>query len=143
MKPLAALSFMLCLATAASHAATPPIYRCGNAYSESPCPAAKLLEVADARSAAQRTEADRVIASDRRLAAEMRRDRLADEAALKPTGASSLSGVAAKPVVPAPVARTKPAKKRKSSTVARAAKVVASTPSAAPRSAARPKRGKA
>lgn len=142
MKPLTALSLLLCLATSAGHAATPPVYRCGNAYSETPCPAAKVLEVADARSAAQRAEADRVVSNDRRLAADMRRDRLADEALLKPTGASSLSGVAAKPVVPAPVARTKPAKKRKSSTVARAAKMVASTPSAAPRSAARPKRSK-
>ncbi|HWI11247.1 MAG TPA: hypothetical protein VNU48_07955 [Burkholderiaceae bacterium] len=72
-----------------------PVYRCGNAYSQSPCPAGgRIVDATDPRSAAQRAEARRVAADEQRLAAELRRDRLADENAAKPSGAASLSGPA-------------------------------------------------
>jgi hypothetical protein len=45
----------------------------------------------DVRSAAQRAEARRVAADEHRLAAQMKHDRLAEEAAIKPAGAASLS----------------------------------------------------
>ena len=96
MKSIAAL--VLCLLT--SVASAQPVYRCGNTYSRVPCPAGgKIVEATDPRSAAQRAEARRIATDERRLAAQMRRDRLADEKATKPAGATSLSG-------PAPAAST-------------------------------------
>jgi len=84
----------LLAATAISAAQAQIVYRCGNTYSQSACPAATLVEVNDARSAAQQTEARRLAGGERRLAADMRRDRLADERAVRPGGAASLSGYA-------------------------------------------------
>ncbi|MES2227153.1 MAG: hypothetical protein V4540_05235 [Pseudomonadota bacterium] len=89
MKPTAAL--LLCLMT--SLASAQSIYRCGNSYSESPCAeGGRVVDATDTRSPAQLAEARRVAADERRFAAELRRDRLADEKALKPSGATSLSG---------------------------------------------------
>ena len=94
MNLTAASMLLLCLSTSPWAAAAQPVYRCGAAYSQVPCPNAKVVDADDARSAAQRAEASRVVDSDRRLAADMRRDRLADEAARRPAGAASLSGTA-------------------------------------------------
>ena len=89
MKSTAAL--LLCLLT--SLAGAQPVYRCGNAYSQSPCPAGgRIVDASDPRSAAQCAEGRRVAADERRLAADLRRDRLADEKATKPAGAGSLGG---------------------------------------------------
>jgi hypothetical protein len=68
------------------------VYRCGSVYSQIPCGEGKIVEATDPRSAAQRAEAKRVVADERRLAEDMRRDRLAEQAAIKPAGATSLSG---------------------------------------------------
>ncbi|MDP3822149.1 MAG: hypothetical protein Q8R33_11805 [Burkholderiales bacterium] len=86
---LAAVALMFCFAVGAAQAQE--VYRCGSAYSQTPCPQGRLVEADDSRSEAQRAEAARVAASERRLAHEMRRDRLAEEAALKPALAGSLS----------------------------------------------------
>ena len=97
MKAFAAalpLSLMCCLMSCppSTSAAAQPVYRCGSTYSQTVCPqGGKLVDATDPRSAAQRAEAHRVAADDRRLAADMRRDRLADEKALRPGGAASLS----------------------------------------------------
>ena len=80
-------------ALSAAHAQN-AVYRCGNTYSQAPCPDAKQVEVGDARSAAQHSQAHRVADDERRLAAEMRRERLADERASRPGAAASLSGPA-------------------------------------------------
>jgi hypothetical protein len=79
----------LLFVVASAHAA--PVYRCGNTYSQTPCPDGKIVEATDVRSAAQRAEARRVAADERRLAAQMKHDRLTEEAAIKPAGAASLS----------------------------------------------------
>ena len=68
------------------------VYRCGSAYSQTPCPQARIVEVGDPRSAAQQADARRVADDERRLAADMRRDRLAEQGASRPAGAASLSG---------------------------------------------------
>ena len=86
---LAAVTLMFCCAVGAAQAQE--VYRCGSAYSHTPCPQGRLVEADDARSEAQRAEAARVAAGDRRLATEMRRDRLAEEAGLKPALAGSLN----------------------------------------------------
>jgi hypothetical protein len=86
---LVAVALMFCFTVGAAQAQE--IYRCGSAYSRTPCPQGRLVEADDSRSEAQRAAAARVAASERRLANEMRRDRLAEEAALKPALAGSLS----------------------------------------------------
>jgi len=86
---LAAAALMLLFAVAGAHAQV--VYRCGSVYSQTPCPQAKVVEATDPRSAAQRAEARRVAADERKLAADMRRDRLAEEGALTPAAAGSLS----------------------------------------------------
>jgi hypothetical protein len=44
------------------------VYRCGNAYSAHPCENARSLDVEDPRTAAQRVQADDLVARDKRLA---------------------------------------------------------------------------
>lgn len=52
------------------------IYRCGNEYSRTPCSAGRQIDTSESvRSAAQRDEALRVAASERKLADELERDR--------------------------------------------------------------------
>ena len=72
-----------------------PIYRCGNTYTATPCPQGRMVAATDVRSGAQRAEAQRVAADERRLATEMKQDRLADEAAAKAANgrAANLGGV--------------------------------------------------
>ena len=84
----------LLLGLAALGATAQPVYRCGSEYSRVPCPQGRIVEATDPRTGAQRAEAQRVAASERKLAAEMRKERLADQAALKPAAASSLSAAA-------------------------------------------------
>ena len=104
MKSTAAV--LLCLLS--TLAGAQPVYRCGNAYSQSPCPAGgRIVDATDSRTAAQRAEARRVAADERRLAAELRRDRLADEKTATPSGAASLSGPTVAP------GRSHPKKKRR------------------------------
>jgi hypothetical protein len=86
---LAATALTFCFAVGAAHAQE--VYRCGSTYSQTPCPQGRLVDASDARNEAQRAEAARMAASVRRLATDMRRDRLGDEAALKPALAGSLS----------------------------------------------------
>ena len=109
---LTAAVLMFCLWTLGAQAQ--PVYRCGSVYSQTPCPQGKLVEATDPRTAAQRAEAKRVAADERKLAAEMRSDRLAEQAALKPAGAGSLS--APTPAKPASAADRGHTKKKKSST---------------------------
>ena len=106
MKAIATL--LLCLVTAGASAQ--PVYRCGNTYSRIPCPDGRIVDATDARTAAQRAEARRVAADERRLAAELRRERLADERAIKPAGAISLSGP---PPAKAAAAAGSPQKKKR------------------------------
>ncbi len=105
---LAAATLMFCFAVGGAHAQA--VYRCGSVYSQTPCPQGKLVEANDPRSAAQRAEAARVSAGERQLATDMRRDRLAEEAALKPALAGSLSAPKA-----AAVADHRPTKKKRGS----------------------------
>ena len=110
MKKIVA-ALLVAAAFSAAHAQN-AVYRCGNTYSQAPCPDAKQVEVGDARSAAQQSEAGRVADSERRLAADMRRERLADERASRPGAAASLSGQAPAKlalIVPEPHRKKRPA----------------------------------
>ncbi len=103
MKVLAASTLVLSLLSTCAIAQ--PVYRCGNAYSQTGCTqgGGKLVEATDPRSGAQRAEARRLAADERRLAADLQRDRLADEKALKPGGAANVGSA---PLPPVPAAAT-------------------------------------
>lgn len=103
----AALGIAIVLGTGCltGSAAAQSIYRCGNEYTRIPCPNGRLLEAIDPRTAAQRAEARRLVADEKRQAADMARERRRDEAALKPALASSLGPV------PAPAAAASAPKK--------------------------------
>jgi hypothetical protein len=77
---------VLWLAAAGAASAATPIYRCGQSYSQTPCPGGHVVDSTDSRTAEQRAEARRMAARERRLA-EMEHERLASEAALKPAAA--------------------------------------------------------
>ena len=103
MKFLAALVLPVALSAAfiSPHANAQVVYRCGSVYSQIPCGDGRIVEATDPRTAAQRAEAKRVVADERRLADSMRHDRIADQ--VRPVGASSLGGAAS------PVAKHEPA----------------------------------
>lgn len=72
--------FVLLLALAGTSAqAAGPVYRCGSTYSQTPCAGGTLTELGDPRSAAQRAEARRMAAAERKAARSMQRERLATE----------------------------------------------------------------
>lgn len=89
-KSMSVAAVVSCVLLSAAHAQT--VYRCGSAYSQLPCGQGKVVEVDDSRSPAQQSEAQRVADDEHRLAAEMRRDRLADQRSAVPAGAVRLSG---------------------------------------------------
>jgi hypothetical protein len=74
-----------------TNAGAQTIYQCGNEYTRVPCLNGRALDTADTRSAAQRAEAHRLLEDQRRIAAEMTRERRRNEAALKPALAGTLS----------------------------------------------------
>ena len=57
------------------------IYRCGDSYSQTPCPGAVSLQVDDSRSAAQKAHADAATIATHRAATTLERERLAQERA--------------------------------------------------------------
>ena len=104
-------ALLLCLAALGAHAQ--PVYRCGNTYSSIPCPGGQVVEATDPRTAAQRAEARRVASDEKKLAADMRRERLVDQSMQKPAAASSLSAAPAAAVKPAPPASRIPLRKKR------------------------------
>ena len=89
------------IATALGAQAVQPVYRCGSTYSQVPCPEGRVVEATDPRSAAQRAEARRIAALERQQAAQMERDRRAQEAAQTPVGASGFDSRSPTPEPPA------------------------------------------
>lgn len=75
---LAIVSTVLWLACTAATAQT--VYRCGNSYSQTPCPNGVALDVADPRTPAQRAEAAAAAARDTQTANALEKTRLAEEA---------------------------------------------------------------
>jgi hypothetical protein len=98
-------------ATFVASAAAAPIYRCGQTYTQTPCPGGRLVDSSDPRTAAQRAEAKRVAEREKKLAAQMERERVAKEKAAKPASANGFDARAA----PAPEAASTPAKAKKRS----------------------------
>ena len=114
---LARLSAAMLLALLAGAAPAQLIYRCGDSYSQTPCPGGRVLDSSDPRTAAQRAEAKRAAIKERQLAAKLERERLANEAVAAATPASGFD-TAPKPEAAAsqpakPKAKGKPRPKPK------------------------------
>ncbi len=76
------------------------VYKCGNTYSQLPCPNAAVIN-ADPRSSAQKAQADQATARDARIASSMEKARLqqekADLAVNTPPARPAIAGSASKP----------------------------------------------
>lgn len=110
------------------------IYRCGQTYSQKPCPEGKLIDSADPRSAAQRAEAKRVAVKEKQLAAKMEQERKAREAGTAASQAGTLTEPAAQApsAPPAPKPRVKPKTKAHKARAASGADFTAVVPPAKP-----------
>ncbi len=58
-------------------------YRCGNSYSQTPCPGGVTIDAADNRSGAQKAQSDAVIQRDKATADSMEKSRRQEEEALR------------------------------------------------------------
>ncbi len=56
------------------------VYRCGNNYSQAPCPAGAAIQVDDPRTPGQKQQADSATQRDAKLASTMEKSRLKEEA---------------------------------------------------------------
>ena len=91
MNRRALLIAVMLLTAAAAATAQPAVYRCGNEYTRIPCSTGRVVDTqGSATNAAQRAEAARVLAGEKRLADDMARDRRIAEASIKPALAGSL-----------------------------------------------------
>ena len=54
-------------------------YKCGNSYSQQPCPGGTVVDTADPRTRAQKTQAEQATQRDAKLASELEKSRLQKE----------------------------------------------------------------
>ena len=87
------------------------VYRCGDSYSNQPCPSGVAVSVDDSRSDAQRAEREAATRRDARSADLLEKERLEREKALAPP-AKPAAMPAAKPAARAASAASKPKEKR-------------------------------
>lgn len=71
---------LIAMCAGAAGAAAQNIYKCGDGYSQQPCPGGKSLAVDDSRSDAQKKQASAAARRDARLADGMEKERLKQEA---------------------------------------------------------------
>lgn len=101
--------------------AGPTVYRCGpdrNVYSQLPCADGEAVDARDGRTARQRAEAEAAAHKQAETGSKMERDRLAREAAVRPSSAMNLAPVSHAASAP----KAKPAKKASKSTKGQSAK---------------------
>ena len=91
------------------------IYRCGDSYSQKPCPGGKVVDADDARSASQKSQTDQAVRRDAKAAEALERARLKDEA--KPAQVL-LPPPKPQDAAPKPVAASKPKKPEQFTAVA-------------------------
>lgn len=90
------LCLLACVAGWSIPGVAQPVYRCGdNSYSTTPCPGGKAVDVADPRTAAQRAQTLDAARRESRMADEMEKTRLKQEA---------VAAKAAQAAAPLPVA---------------------------------------
>ena len=78
--PLIAM-LLLGTTTLVSNVSGQTIYKCGNAYSQSPCPGAVTVDTNDSRTPAQKAQADAMTAQAAKSADKMEKERVALEKA--------------------------------------------------------------
>ena len=62
------------------------VYRCGDSYSQQPCPGGKEVQVEDSRTAAQRLDTSQAAQREAKTADAMEKARLKEEAKVAPAG---------------------------------------------------------
>lgn len=75
-----AIFFMLALLASAVQGQVQPVYRCGQTYSQTPCPGAVSVDTNDARSKTQKQESQKATQRDKQLAQELEESRKKEEA---------------------------------------------------------------
>lgn len=97
------------------------IYRCGDSYSQKPCPGGKLVEADDARSAGQKAQTDQAVRRDAKAADALEKARLKEEAKpaqlVMPPKPQEPARPAAKPALKKPEQFTAVAPKKPGDTV--------------------------
>lgn len=78
-KPSMQALFMIAGVALALGVQAQSIYRCGNAYSQTPCPGAEPLNLDDSRQPEQKKQTDAAVGQAARLARTMEQTRIADE----------------------------------------------------------------
>lgn len=73
-------SFFIAVALACTLATAQNIYKCGNSYSQTPCPDGRTVDASDPRSPAQKAQADAATRRDARMADALEKSRLRNEA---------------------------------------------------------------
>jgi hypothetical protein len=70
---------LLLFASLSTVEAASGVYKCGTTYSQFPCPGGETIKADDIRSGAQKKQSDRAIASDKKIADNMAKNRLKQE----------------------------------------------------------------
>ena len=95
------IALLICVLAGA--AAAQPAYRCGNSYSQTPCPQAIVIESTDQRTPSQKAQADQATARDARTADAMQKARLQQEAINRANNTPpAIAASAARPAASAP-----------------------------------------
>lgn len=95
--PLRVLCLLACVAGWSIPAAAQAVWRCGDTYSQNPCPGGKPVAAQDARDAGQRAQTDGAVRRDARVADEMERSRLKEEGKPAPAYIPAAKGDATGP----------------------------------------------
>jgi hypothetical protein len=103
------LFLYLLAAACVAPAAAQNIYRCGDSYSQQPCPGGTMVEAEDERSAVQRSQSSLAAQRDAKIADAMEKARLKEEA--KPVSAAYIPAKAQAPEKAGKPAAARQAKK--------------------------------
>ncbi|MEO8079223.1 MAG: hypothetical protein ABI641_01745 [Caldimonas sp.] len=113
VRTAAVFTATLFVSSAGAQAQSPPVYRCGNTYSSTPCADGKVVDADDPRTPEQRAAAAAIARDERHLGNAMSRERRRTEAARRPAAAASLGPTRPAATASAASASLKPKKKAK------------------------------
>ena len=82
--PFRVLCLLACVAGLSIPAAGQTVWRCGDTYSQKPCPGGRQVQAEDSRDAGQRAQTSSAARRDAKLADEMEKARLKEEAKAAP-----------------------------------------------------------
>lgn len=76
--------FLIATCALLTRAEAQNVYRCGDSYSQSPCPGGVAIDASDSRTKGQKAQADADTQRDRQAANALEKERLKQEAAVTP-----------------------------------------------------------